>query len=145
MGAASPERETRGQSQAAQIVLIVLGVVLVLAALPFLFMGSMMAGMMSGMMGYGFGMGWGTFGFGLLLGRSVWSCSCSGCVRAGRDGSTGLCLEVHPAPLATWPARIRPSGPVGFGISKPRPTIGRWGSARSSCSGMAEPGCARGP
>jgi hypothetical protein len=64
MSQLSPERETRGQSQATQIVLIVLGVLLLLAALPFLFMGSMMAGMMGGAMG----MGWGTFGFALFLG-----------------------------------------------------------------------------
>ena len=63
-----PERETGGQSQVTRIALVVLGAVLLLAALPFLFMGSMMAGMMSSMMGGGMGMGWGTFGFALFLG-----------------------------------------------------------------------------
>jgi hypothetical protein len=40
MSHVSPEREMRGQSQVTRIVLIVLGIVLLLAALPFFFMGS---------------------------------------------------------------------------------------------------------
>jgi hypothetical protein len=65
---ASPDRQTGGQSRVTRLALVVLGVVLLLAALPFLFMGSMMAGMMGSMMGGGMGMGWGTLVVGLSLG-----------------------------------------------------------------------------
>jgi hypothetical protein len=67
MSSVSPERETRGPSQVTQIVLTVLGAMALLAALPFLFMGSMMASMLGGMMCCGMGSGWGMLGFALVF------------------------------------------------------------------------------
>ncbi len=58
-------------SEPTRIILIVLGVLLVLAALPFLFMGSMMAAMMGGMMSGGMTWGMGAFAMLLLLGGAA--------------------------------------------------------------------------